>query len=48
MKAHDLIPPTWDDNGSMHRIISNHKSKSVGFEYLYPDLQEYFIKQSLH
>jgi nucleoside-diphosphate-sugar epimerase len=48
MKANDVIPPTWDDNGSLHRIISNQKSKSVGFEYLYPDLQEYFMKQSLH
>jgi hypothetical protein len=46
MKANDVIPPTWDDDGSMHRIISNQKSKNAGFEYLYPDLQEYFIKQS--
>jgi nucleoside-diphosphate-sugar epimerase len=45
MRAKGIAPPVWDDEGSVHRVISNDKSKKTGFEYLYPDLMEWLSKQ---
>jgi hypothetical protein len=42
MACHNLTPPKWSTDDSVHRLISNRKSKSTGFNYLHPNLLEYF------
>lgn len=44
MRGAGIELPAWDERESVYRIISNGKSKSAGFKYLYPDLMEWLSK----